>query len=902
MKILTGIRRAFRISTFRADPEEEVESEISLHLRLSEEDLIQQGFSPVEAHEEACRRFGDLAGYRRELVRLQRGERTRSTCRTVLEAVAQDLTYVARSLRREPGFAAAVVLTLALGIGANTTMFGVVDHLILSPPAHVTDPDDVVRLQVHRISPFTGQPATMAYQTFPDYQDFLAADGLESVAAYGDQEVILGRGETAARARALYVTASYFDLLGVPPASGRFFSVSDDGPAAVGAVVLGFGLWQTRYGGDRSVLGSTLSIGDGSYTVVGIAPEGFHGVDLTPVDLFLPLHAYTTQSGSDRWIQGRGYYWLQILARLGPGVSREAVADEATALHLNGRREFIEQGRYTGDPRIVLGSVKAALGPDAPEEIQVSRWLVGVTLIVLLIACANVANLLLARGARRRRELGVRVALGIARRRLLGQLLLESLVLSGLGGAVGLALAVAAGRAVRAIFLPDVAWPAAYVDGRVLLFTSMVAMATGLLAGMAPAFRGADESVARSLREGGRWETGGRGRWQASLLIAQAALSVVLLVGAGLFVRSLHRAQSLDLGLDPEGLIVARMDLEGDWDPTAEEALGRRAIQRLERMPGVASASMTTMEPFLGMAAFEIFVPGLDSIPVPRGLGPFVTGASPNYLQTLGIELRAGRVFTDAEVAAGTRVAVVTENMANGLWPSGSALGACFKINDPESECWEVIGIAEDSHLTSLTGVLPWQYYVPLGEPFLSEGMGPGALLIRARSTGGAMLSSIRGELRDLDPGIRFAQVRLLQDLIDPQLRAWRLGAGMFSIFGGLALLVAAFGLYSLLAFNVARRTRELGIRSAVGATRSTLLGMVLRQAVGVTGIGIFLGLAVATLAAGKMGPLLFGTSPRDPLVLAGVAGVLLLVALAAGSIPSWAAARVDPMKALRTE
>ena len=902
MKILSGVRRFFRLSAFRPDPEGDLETELSFHFRQTQEELLAQGLSPSDAREEAQRRFGNVSYYRKELTRIDHQTAARSSRLAFLEAVAQDLGYVARGLRRGPGFTAAVVLTLALGIGANATMFGVVDRLLLSPPAHVEDPDNVVRLQVHRLSPFTGTPTTMAYQTFADYQDFAGAGSLESVAAFGDQEVILGRGEDAARVSAIFSTTSFFPLLGVVPARGRFFDESEDEPGAPGVAVISHGLWQRRLGGREDILEQTLSIGNGSFSVVGVAPEGFNGVDLAPVDLFLPVHAFTTHLGSDSWVTGRGFYWLQILGRLASADSRQIAADEASALHLNGRREYIDQGRYSEDARIVFGSLKAALGPDAPGEIQLSRWLIGVTFIVLLIACANVANLLLARGARRRRELGIRVALGISRRRLVGQLLLESTALAGLGGVVGLAMAYWGGHLMRTVFLPEVAWYSSPVNGRVLVFTLGVAVATGLLAGMAPALKGADEEVVNSLKEGGRGGIGGGARGQAALLVLQAALSVILLVGAGLFVRSLHRAQDMDLGLDPQGLIVANLQLDGEWEPAAALDLSYRATERLEQIPGISSASVASMSPFRGMAAFEIFVPGLDSIPAPRSLGPFITAGSPNHLSTLGIQLREGRMYTDQEANSGARVAVVTENMAQGLWPSESALGQCFMLNDRDSPCWEVVGVAEVSHLTNLTGEVPWQYYLPFGEITTEMGMEPGALMIRAQGDARALLASVRSELRNLDPGVRFAHVRLQQDLIDPQLRSWKLGATMFSLFGVLALLVATVGLYSVLAFNVARRTRELGVRSAVGASRSRLLSMILRQAVGVTGVGVLLGLAVSFLASKSLGPLLFHTSAKDPLVMVSVAASLVVVALAAGAIPAWAAAKIDPMKALRTD
>jgi hypothetical protein len=302
------------------------------------------------------------------------------------------------------------------------------------------------------------------------------------------------------------------------------------------------------------------------------------------------------------------------------------------------------------------------------------------------------------------------------------------------------------------------------------------------------------------------------------------------------------------------------------------------------------------------MSAFEFFVPGIDSIPAPPGLGPFVSGVSPDHLSTLGIQLREGRMFTEEEASSGARVVVVTENMAEGLWGPSSALGQCVMLEDRDSPCWEVVGVAETSTLNSIMEEEPWQYYIPFSDPTLELGMGPGALFVKARGDPDALMAPIRRELRDVDPGIRFAHVHALQDLVDPNLRSWVLGATMFTLFGLLALIVAMVGLYSALAFNVARRTRELGVRTAMGASGGRILAMVLRQAVSVTGIGILLGLLLASLASRSLEPLLFGTSATDPVVWVGVVGILLAVALVAGAIPAWAAARVDPMEALRAE
>jgi predicted permease len=902
MKAFPGLRQFFRLGAFRADPKEDLDAELDFHFGETQREFLESGMSPAEAREEALRRFGDLSSYRRKLAAIDRKQATRTRRKERFSNLRQDLGYALRGMRRNPGFTLGVVLTLALGIGANATMFGVVDRILLTPPAHVEAPDEVVRLQVHRMSPFTGQPGIMAYQTFSDYRDFLEAGSFEAVAAFGDQDVILGRGEEAERIRAQYSTASIFPLLGVRPALGRFFDEEEAEPGAPGVVVLGHGLWQRRYGGSRDVLGKVLAIGDGTFTVIGVTPPRFNGVDLAPVDLFLPVHAFTVFLGDDRWVENRGFYWLQAIGRLGPHSSPVAAAEEVTALHLNGRRELIDGGRYSEDARIVLGSVKAALGPDAPDEVRVSRWLVGVTVIVLLIACANVANLLLARGARRQRELGIRVAMGISRRRLVGQLLLESILLAGLGGAVGLALGYGGGHLMRSTFLPQVAWFGSPISTRVLLFTLVLAGSTGLLAGIAPALKGSHGRIVQSLRDGGRGGTTRRSRSQTFLLLTQAALSVILLAGAGLFVRSLARAHSLDLGIEPEGLVVAELELDGEWEPEAVLDLSRRAAERLETLPGVQGASFASGIPFRGMMAFDVWAQGMDSLPVARGLGPFFTTVSPDHLETLGIELRAGRMFTAPEAATGARVTLVTENMAQGTWGGEAALGQCLLIQDREGPCWEVVGIVENSNLTRLTGETPWQHYLPLGAPALELGAGPRALFIRTRGDASSLLAPVRRELQSLDSRIRFAYVRLQQDLVDPELRSWKLGATMFSLFGILALVVASVGLYSVLAFNVTRRVRELGVRSAVGASRGHLVGMVLREATGVLGLGVLLGLILATSAASNLGPLLFETSPRDPMVLASVSLLLLLVGLVASAIPAWTASRVDPMTALRTE
>jgi predicted permease len=467
---------------------------------------------------------------------------------------------------------------------------------------------------------------------------------------------------------------------------------------------------------------------------------------------------------------------------------------------------------------------------------------------------------------------------------------------------VGLAFAYAGGNLLRSAFLPQVAWFGSPVDMRVFLLTAILSGATGLLAGLAPALKGSRGDVVQALKDGDRGGSARRSRSQTLLLLTQAALSVILLAGAGLFIQSLHQAQDLDLGLEPEGLVLAELDLDGEREIPAELALWQEAMERVRRLPGVQSASLGSNVPFRGMAAFDLFAEGVDSIPAPRSYGPFVSAGSEGHLNTLGVALREGRMFTDQEAAAGARVVVVTENMARGIWGQENPLGRCLMINDRAAPCWEVVGVVEDHHLSGVTGEAPWQYYLPFGEATMELELQPGALFIRSAGDASSLLGPTRRELQALDPAVRFAHVRLQQDLVDPQLRSWRLGATMFSLFGALALIVAAVGLYSVLAFNVSRRIREMGVRSAVGASRTNLITLVVREAMEVVVVGITLGITLSLLAGPRLGPLLFQTSPRDPAILGTVAAILLLVATAASALPAWRASRVDPISALRAE
>jgi predicted permease len=898
MSTFDGLRRVFRIAGVRRDVKTDLEEELDFHFQMTVEELTAEGMSRSAARAEANRRFGDLRKYKRELERTDRRRVTQARWAEALHIARQNIGYALRGMRQSPGFTAAVVATLALGIGANATMFGIVDRLLLQVPAHVRDAEQVRRLSLHGHWP-SGPAFDFTYLSYPDFMDWQAAQSFESVAAYSQTETTLGRGEGATRVEAGFASGDFFPLLGVQPALGRLTEREDDLPSAAPVAVLGYGFWQREFGGDASVLGRTMDGARQSYTIIGVTPQGFTGLELEAVDVWLPLHARFSELGSDARKWRRTSYWLKIIAHLRRGVSLAAAQSEATNLLRIGRGELIEQGRFDPDVTVGVNPIQTERGPDASGESVVARWLAGVSLVVLLIACANVTNLLLARAARRKKEIAIRLALGISRRRLIGELLTDSMVLAGVGGIVALLIAAWGGELVRMVLLPDVAWATSPVDSRVLAFTAALTLLTGLAAGLVPAIQSSRPSLSNDLKEGMREGRARRSRTRLALLVAQGALSVVLLVGAGLVVRSLQHVESIDLGMVPEGVLVARLELEPSERSDDEVIrIHQRALERLKALPIVEEGSAGDGIPFMSGSIAELFVPGLDSLPASARPGPWVDAVWPDYFLTMGTPITRGRGFTESDGAGAMRVAVVNEAMARGLWGADEPLGKCLQIESRDAPCTYVVGVVANRRYHDIMRP-EWAYFVPLTQ---NSEFRIGALFVRGRGNAQELAPAVQRELMAGDPNIRYAIVRPLQDVIDPKLRHFRLGATMFTVFGTLALVVAALGLFAVLAFDISQRTHEIGVRSALGASRQGIVGMVMRQALGLTAAGLVIGLVVALLASGKLEPVLYEVSPRDPLVFGGVAVTLLLVATAAAIIPASRAARVDPVKALRTE
>ena len=892
----------------RQDLERELDREIEYHLSRVTKDLVAKGYDEQTARRMALERFGHMDSYRAAIGRIDRRRVREMRWRDGAARFANTIWMVFRRLRRSPGLTVNVVAILGLGIGANAVMFGVVDRLLLSPPQHVDDPDGARLLFVSR-SVSTGDQSVSGWLTYPDYLDFREVGAFSDVGAYARfGPVVLGRGEAAEEVRANLASASLFATLGVEPHLGRFFFPSEDRFGAAPVVVLAEEFWRRRFGGDRDILGRTLDIGDALYEVVGIAPAGFTGPQLSPVDVWLPIEtAEGIRSGGSGWRTQRGNWWLHAVARLAPGATDESASAEATARHRSARAELIAEDRYSPDASIRTVSLIAGRSPAAGDETRVAQWLAGVSLIVLLIACFNVANLLLARATRVRRETAVRLAMGAPRSRLVAELMTESMILAGLGGAAALMIAGTLGGRVHQTLLPGVAFTDTALAGRLAAFTVAAAVVAGLFSGLLPALQSTRGDVAGSLSSGGRGLSSTGSPTRTALLVAQGALSVVLLVGAGLFVQSLSNAQDLDLGFDADRVAVVRLT----WNetlPGAERALVyRNLLSRLQALPSVQEVGLTYTIPFYSSISIgRPRVPGLDSIPRHRSGGPYVNKVGAGYFEAMGLDIRRGRPFDARDEADGSApVTIVTEGMARAIWPDVDPIGQCLIVGSPqdgqEPPCSEVVGVVEDHRRDELLESDPhFMYFVNEGHPAFQGP--PQALMVRLPGSVDSHRALLVAESGAVSPLIRFVNVLPMADLIAPQLRSWSLGASMFSAFGLLALVVAAWGLYGVLAFDVALRRMEIGVRTALGAGAGRIAKLVATRALILSAGGMALGFGLALVGSRFIQPLLFQVSATDGTTYLTVALVLLAAASGAGLIPAWRAASVEPTEALRME
>jgi predicted permease len=831
-----------------------------------------------------------------------------------MEEITQDLRHAFRSIARAPGFAAAVILTLGLGIGANAAMFGVVDRLMFRPLPLMRDP-----AQVHRVYLQTASRGTIRTKSVFPYTTYLDlarwSSAFSDHAAFNTGELAIGSGSEARERDVAGVSASFFGFFNAKPAAGRFFDASEDSvPRGADVAVLGYGFWKAEFGG-RDVIGTKLAVGPAFLTIIGVAPEGFTGVSSgAPPAMYIPITAMAylwNQGDAQAFFTRYNWDWIGMMVRTKPGASEEAASANLTDAYRRSMLALQALNRTTGAtwglapldstrPQAIAGPVRAAAGPGSGLESQTLLWVTGVAVIVLLIACANVTNLMFARVLRRRREIAVRIALGVSRRRLVTQFLTESLLLALLGCGAGLAIAQWGGSALRLLVLGEDAAGGVATDPRTLGVAAAFAFGSGVLIAVGPALLAMSGNLSTDLRAGGRGGSAQRSSLRTGLLVLQGTLSVILLVGAGLFVRSLDNVRGMHMGWDAEPVLVARANFRGvQLDSGATVALGRRLMETALAIPGVKAVARANADPF-GTNTDYLGVAGIDSV---ARLGRFnQQWATPDFFKALDTRIVRGRSFTPDDRAGAPLVSVVSESVARRLWPDRDPIGECMHVGSDAQPCTIVVGVAEDAVQGTLTDDQHLLYYLPFDQK-ASDGGARARTLIRMSGRDAARYEEeVRRALQKMMPGESYVTVWPLQDEVDGQRRSWRLGATMFVGFGLLALLVAAVGLYGVIAYDVGQRTQELGIRVALGAQASNIMAIVVGQGVRLALAGVVAGTAIALAAARWFQPLLFKQSARDPLVYAIVGFTLLIVAVAASAIPARRAANADPNVALRTD
>lgn len=827
------------------------------------------------------------------------------------ENVLQDARYAIRGLRRSPAFTLTVILTLGLGIGANTAMFGIIDRLMFKPFPYLRDQDNVHR--VYTASTYRdsrGWGGVSQYTTYLDIKKWTTT--FSQYAGFTTQQIAIGSGADSRERRLGMVSAAFFGFFDAKPALGRFFLESEDTtPVGAPVSVISWETWQNDFGG-RNVIGEKLRIWNLETEIVGVTPKGFVGIfDAAPPVAYIPI---TTWAGNNPSMQDRTEYytkyswgWMDMMVRRKPGITQEAADADLTQAYAKSYAAMIEsQGSGTpiadARPAGAAGALKTAAGPDPTVEARTVRWVSGIALIVLLIACSNVANLFLARALKRKRETAVRIALGGGRGRLMAQWFTESMVLALVGCAAGVLIAQWGGAALRQLFVGTGAAIPVASDFRTLAISATLAILAAVLTGIAPILVAGRGGVAGDLKARSSDGSPHRSRLRAGLLILQVTMSVVLLVGAGLFVKSFANVKALRMGYDFDKAVMISRNMRGATVPDSElVALQRRILEVAQAHPDVEYAAMVSSVPFWSTSSTNLQVAGIDSV---RKLGSFTyQTATPDYFKAMGTRVLRGRAFDASDRAGTPRVAVVSEGMAKVLWPGQEAIGQCMKVGGARPDtmpCTTVIGIAEDATQQGIANTdKRYRYYMPIDQFSPTRG---NYLITRVKGDPVVAGESIRKAVQQVMPGDSYVTTRPLGELISGQQRSWRFGATMFLAFGILALVVAAIGLYGVIGYDVAQRMHELGVRVALGAQTGDLIRIVMRQAATVAVIGIGAGLLIALGLSAKIQPLLFKQPARDPAVMSAVAAVLFISAIAACLAPAMRAAKADPNSALRSD
>lgn len=884
MDILRRLLFYFRRDEFERDLAEEMR----LHVEMKREENLASGMSPEEARRAAEREFGRSS-------RLM--EQSRETWSfALLDSLLSDVRLGFRALRMRPGFTAVALISLGLGIGANTAVFTLVNEAFLRP-LPVRASEELVSL--------TNASSRQMFPAFsyPNYEDFRdRSEAFSGLIGYRFAPLSVSHDGVAERMWGYLVTGNYFEVLGIEPALGRLLSPEDDVlPGGHPVAVLSHRSWVSRFGSEPGVIGNEVLVNGRNYTVVGVAAPGFDGTEIVVApEVFIPIAMQAAIDRGRNSLDDRAAENIYVQGRLGPGVGVELAQASLDAVALELEREYprINEGK-----RVSLSAAGLMSGRMRSGLLGFTGLLMGVVAFALLLACTNLANLLLARAAERRREIGMSLALGAGRLRLVRRLLVECVVLSLGGGVLGFFLAFWLVRLVAA-FRPPVDFPLALdleMDPRVLLFTFLVSLAAGVLFGLLPALRVTRIGPLAALQDELAGENARRWSKGRGLVVFQVALSLVLLVGSGLAVRGLKRAQTLELGFDPERAVEVSFDLglQG-YEEAQGRGLQREILERLRALPGVAAAGIADFVPVdLHFSRTRLFIEGE---PVPRRLNEalitFVSRISPGYLSAMTTRVVAGRDFTDADDERELPVAVVNEALARRFWPGQNPLGKRLSLRSPDTPRVAVVGVAEDGKYAGLNEEPQPFVYLPIRQSY----SGTTTLIVKSDSDPARLLPSIRAEIRRIDPAIAVFAARALAARLALPLFPARIAATLLGAFAILSLSLAAIGIYGVMSQMVSRRRREIGIRVALGARREDVLKLAMTAGMAPTFLGVFVGAGAAMVLTRWMTSLLFGVSPKDPWTFTATAVLLLLVAALSCFLPARSAASAAPMVSLRTE
>jgi predicted permease len=917
--VLTQLR-AIIDGLFRRDRfERDMAEEMRFHMQTYADDLRRAGVAPAEADRRARLEFGAVESLREDC-RQARGLQ-------LFDELRQDLRYAARQLGKAPGFAAAVVLSLALGIGANTAIFSLMDA-VLFRTLPIADPTSLYYLE-HRSGPATSSSSnnpllerysavdvfntdTSSSSNYPLLERYRAVDVFSGVTAYEMEMFTVATADGKERVTGQFVSGNYHEVLGVPMTVGRGFSSEPDRPSGQPPIaVISDEYWERKFARRRDIVGQTMTIDGRSATIVGVTAPGFHGLSSGyRIDITMPISIKALNDPG--FLDARdGWTSLSLVGRLKPGVTDARALATVDAVF---RRFWMEPenawardgGRADAESGLLVPAGKGSSDLRSTYS-KPLRALMGMVGIVLLISCANVANLLLARASARTKEVAVRLSIGAGRARLVRQFLTESLILAGAGGVLGLAVAVASSGAILSSF--DTGQSPIQLDvalnGRVLAFTIAVSIATGVGFGLVPAFSATRVDLARTLKEAGI--AAGRRQSMATgktLVTAQIALCMLVIAASSLLVKSLRNLRTFDAGFERNNILLFNLSTGGSgFTPDRRVAFYAELDDRLRKLPGVSAVSLSSRSPIDFSAETRgIVVPGFQAA---GRHGVSVNVVSPEYFQLFGIRVLRGRGF-EAYRPGSARVALVTEAMARFYFGSSEPIGRTLRFGT-EKEFATIVGVVEDVRHEHLREAAPPTVYTPFLQPTTSldgEDFVPDRVTVEVRSNADmdALATLLREQVRALSSDATVWYIRSMQQQLDAALVRERLLASLSSGFGLLSLLLAFVGLYGVMSYRVARRVREIGIRMALGATNSAVLRRVLREALGVASTGIAIGLVAALATTKVVSAFLFGLSARDPVMFAVVAALLFATALVAGLIPARRAARVDPMWALRSE